>query len=235
VAASKLFAGLENIERALQSRDCGTIVAMSLTHAGPHGRVLVSHTSAAGPMATHVRGTVVANALENIRLAGAYDEYMRVMPEPSAKALLELLPVSWIPIEHVTAHYTAVDKLGLSRAQFAEIGQRNAQRIAETFMGLLIKQVRSLGVDTLKQTVLKLGSVHDRMWRGGGCAVIEQGPKDLLFEFHGCPFAHSRAFRAGYETYGQALAEAFCKVAYVRLVRPQLQQTNALALSLNWV
>ena len=186
-------------------------------------------------MVTHVRGTIVANAIGNLQAAGVYDEYLRVMPEQHVKVLTESLPVSWIPVDHVVAHYMAVDTLGLTRAQFEAIGKRNAQRIADTFMGLVLRQVRSLGVDTLKQVALKLGSMHDRMWRGGGCAVIELGPKDLAFEFHGCPFVQSRAFRAGYETYGQALAEVFCKVAYVRLVRPQLKQTNALSLSMNWV
>ena len=186
-------------------------------------------------MITHVRGTIVANAISNLQLAGVYDDYRSALPEEDAKVLFEALPVSWIPVAHLLAHYHAVDKLSLSRAQFEEIGRRNAQRIAETFMGLIVKQVRSLGVDTLKQAALKIGSVHDRMWRGGGCAVIELGPKDLAFEFHGCPFAHIRAFRAGYESYGQALAEAFCKVAYVKQVRPQLAQTNALSLNLNWV
>ena len=190
----------------------------------------IAATELAPPMCT-----VVANAISNLQLAGVYEDYRSVMPEEDAKVLLEVLPVSWIPVGHLTAHYRAVDKLSLSRAQFEQIGRRNAQRIAETFMGLIVKQVRSLGVDTLKQAALKLGSVHDRMWRGGGCAVIELGPKDLAFEFHGCPFAHIRSFRAGYETYGQALAEAFCKVAYVKHVRPQMAQANALSLSLNWV
>lgn len=209
---------------------------MLQTHAtAPTGRVLIAHTSAAGPMVTHVRGTIVSNAIENLRGAGVYDEYLRLLPEAHAKVLRESLPVSWLPYEHVLAHYFAVDKLGLSRLQFEAIGQRNARRIAETFMGLVLRQVRSLGLNTLKQAVLKLGSMHDRMWRGGGCAVIEHGPKDLAFEFHGCPFVQSRAFRTGYETYGQALAEVFCGVAYVRTVRPQVQQTNALALSVNWV
>ena len=186
-------------------------------------------------MVTHVRGTILANAIGNLKEAGVYDDYLRVIPEAHAKVLLEALPVTWIPVEHITAHYLAVDKLSLSNDQFEAIGRRNAQRIADTFLGLILKQVRSLGVDTLKQAALKLGSVHDRMWRGGGCGVIELGPKELAFEFHGCPFSNIRSFRTGYEKYGQALANVFCKVAYIQIARPQLQQGNALSLRLNWV
>jgi hypothetical protein len=215
---------------------CTIVDTMSRLQATtPSARVLISHTSTEGPMITHVRGTIVANAISNLQHVGVYEDYLRIVPESQVRALLESLPVSWIPTDQVLAHYLAVDKLGLSRAHFEEIGQRNAQRITETFLGLILKQVRTLGVDTLKQAVLKLGSVHDRMWRGGGCEVLEHGPKDLVFEFHGCPFAQSRSFRTGYETYGQALANIFCKVAYVRPIRSNFKDGNALALSMNWV
>jgi hypothetical protein len=186
-------------------------------------------------MVTHVRGTVLSNAVENLRAAGVYDDYLSAMPEAHAKFMSEVLAASWVPVAHAAAHYQAVDTLALTHAQFVEIGRRNAHRIADMILVHILRQVKSLGVDTIKQAVLRMGSIHDRLWRGGGCTVIELGPKDLAFEMHGCPFLESRSFRSGYATYGQALAEVFCKVAYVRVARPRMSHPHTLALSMSWV
>jgi len=199
------------------------------------GRVLLDYTSPEGPTITHVRGILLANAIGNLRDFGLYGEYVRLLPREHQEVLLHALAASWVPVANAVAHYVACDELPLDDEHFKVAGERQAQRIADTFLGSALRSVRSLGVDTLKQACSRLDRLHGRLNRGGGCTVIDLGRKDLQYEVHGCPFAASQSYCRGWTAYTQSLATLFCKVAYVRLARPREAHPHRLAVTINWV
>ena len=202
----------------------------------PHeGRAIVDYQSPEGPTITHVRGIMLMNSLGNLRELGLYDEYTRRMTPTDFDALAQSLATSWVPVRHAVAHYEVLDSFELGADQIKTMGERQATRITGTFLGSALRRVQSMGVDTFKQTMAQLNRLHDRMYRGGGCAAIDAGPKDLMVELSGFPFAGSRSFRGGWLAYTQALANAFCKVAYVRMARPREPHPLRVALTISWV
>lgn len=198
-------------------------------------RVLIDHFSAQSPTITHVRGIMMVNALANVRSVGMYEEYARLMPREYLEAVQQSVAMDWIPVAASLAHYEASDKLPLSDAQFASFGVRQAQRITETFLGGALRRARSLGIDTVKQTIGQIDRLHERIYRGGGCSVIDVGPKDLVFEIHGFPFATTRSFKVAWVSYIEAIAQAFAKIAYVKLSRPREPHQHRLAITVSWV
>lgn len=198
-------------------------------------RVLIEHQSSDGPMVTHVRGIVLANSLANLKRVGVYDDYTRHIRAHDLEVVLGALAASWVPAEHVVAHYTACDVLGLPRATFETFGAAAAAKVSSTFMGLFLARARRWGVDAMRASIMHLPRLNERLYKGGGCTVIELGPKEFHVEDHGLPFAACRAYREGYLAFNQAIAALFCKVVYVKLVRPRVPDPQRLAIAVSWV
>jgi hypothetical protein len=198
-------------------------------------RVLVDYTSAGGPVVTHVRGIMLANAIANLRRIGAYDEYASHIAAADLDVVLSTVAASWVPVVHVVAHYVACDALGLSRAAFDGIGASNADRVASTFLAGFLRRARGFGVDGMHISLTHWPKLNERLFKGGRCVIIELGPKEVHIERHGLPFAHCRAYREGFMAFSQSLASLFCKVAYLKPVRPRVPDAQNLAITLSWV
>lgn len=201
----------------------------------PAGEILVDHVHAEGTTITYVRGIMLANAPGNLRSLGLYDDYLRLLPQVTRDALAEGVANAWLPVEHALAHYEACDRLPISGEQFAAFGRRQAERMRDTFLGLAIQRARALRLTDLKATLARVGTLHDRIYRGGGCAAIELGPKDVIFEISGFPFAASHAFRSGWVAYCEAVAGLFVRAVTVKLTRPRALHPQRLALQVSWV
>ena len=198
-------------------------------------RVLVEHMSSVGPTITHVRGLMLVNALNNLRNVGMFDEYTHVMPPVQLEVVMQAIATSWVPVTHLVAHYEACDRLALTQEHFDTFGRRTAQSVTETFLGLALQRARALGVDGIKPTLSQITRLHERLYQGGGCTVLDAGPKDVVIEIHGFPFAGSRTFRNAWVGYLRAICDAFAKVAYVNLVRPREPHPHRAAAAGSWV
>lgn len=199
------------------------------------GPVLVDYQHPEGHTITHVRGIMLANTRDNLRGIGLYEDYQRLLPEPARSALAEAVASAFIPVEHVLAHYQACDRLPISAEQFALFGRRQAERVRDTFLGITLQRARSLGLTDLKAMLGRVGQLHERIYRGGGCAAIELGPKDVHFEISGFPFAECHAFRSGWVAYTEAFSALFVRVATAKQTRPRTPHPHRLALRVSWV
>jgi hypothetical protein len=197
--------------------------------------VLLDHVSGEGPTLTHVRGILLANGLQNLKTFGYYEEYCRLIAPHHLAALQELMATAWLPAEHVLAHYVTCDLLPITAAQYAEIGNRQADQVRDTFLGGTLRRARDLGLEGLKYALSQVGRLHERIYRGGGCAAFDVGPKDVIVEVSGFPFATTHSFRSGWLAYAHAMSELFTRTSYVKLARPRVIHPHRLALSLTWV
>lgn len=198
-------------------------------------QVVVEHISAHGPTVTHVRGTLIVGARENLRELGVFDEYQRRLPSALREAVLYALASSWLPLEVARAHYLTCDQLGLSAAQVNRLGELSAQRIIGTFAGRALKVARDVGAETYWMLMEKNDRLYDRMYQGGGVTVLKTGPKDVWLENVGQPLATCRFWRALYLAYMESMGRAFARASYVKMARPRTAHPHAIAISGSWV
>ena len=198
-------------------------------------RVLVEHMSSVGPTITHVRGLMLVNVLNNLRAVGMFEEYARVMPPMHLEVVTQTMATTWVPVAHLLAHYEACDRLPLTQEHINVFGQRTAQSVTDTFLGLALQRVRMLGVDGVKPALAQISRLHERLYQGGGCTVLDAGPKDVVIEIHGFPFAGSRTFRSAWVAYLRSVCDSFAKTAYVKLVRPREPHPHRAAAAGSWV
>ncbi len=204
-------------------------------HLSSPERIILDYLSPYGPSVTHMRGTVISGALSNLKGAGFYDRYVGLLPSRYRETVIYGLASSWVTIDAVIAHYAACDELGLSERELEHLGSMMANRIANTFLAGPIRKSRAFGVEAFRWAMSHVSVLHERIYKGGVCAVIETGPKDLIHEVHGFPFAQSRYFRRSYASYCRALAALFCKVAFVKPVRARAPLPDRIAIAYSWV
>jgi hypothetical protein len=197
--------------------------------------VVLDYTSPLGPVVTHMRGTLLVNSLDNLRALGLFERYAETLPEAHRGVIPYTLAASWIPIDMALAHYDTCDALGLSEEQLAKMGEMMASRVADTFLGTVLRTTRNAGVETLWSALGHNHRLLERMYKGGGMAVLKTGPKDLVLENTGLPIVTSRYWRRVYVYYMQAIGNMFTKITYVKLVRPRVSHPHSIAVAASWV
>lgn len=201
----------------------------------PAGRILIDHLHPEQSSVTHVKGLILVNSLDNLKRAGQFERYQVLLPEAHREAVLYAIAASWVPIAAAVAHYEACDQLMLSDAELERTGTLVAQRIAETFLGTLFRSTRKAGMEAYWFVVKQSDRLWERAYQGGGCTVIQTGPKDVTVEWHGLPLVTSRHFRVAQRYYSRALASLFCSRAFVNTVRPRVAHPHRLATAVSWV
>lgn len=199
-------------------------------------KVLVDHTSEHGPTTTHIRGGLLVGNLHMLRETGHYERYLRCLPQQFHETIGYALAASWVPMEAALAHCQACDELFLDDERLAEVGVHNARRVLDSFVGTLLRTARSAGADAGHWLALKQSSrLWERLYQGGGCVVLQTGPKDAVFEIFGNPQSSSRFFRTAHTGFIRGVAQVLTKTAMVKLVRPRTNRPHALAVSSSWV
>ncbi|HEX4353791.1 MAG TPA: hypothetical protein VHZ95_12770 [Polyangiales bacterium] len=169
----------------------------SARNTGPHEirQIVEPHIPNAGPV-TAVRNVLLQSSLIELKAAGFYERYERlVAPEVLAELTANLGP-SWIPIETVLAHYDACDRMNLSEADFAKLGARVGDRVHSTVL-VTTKKKPAEDFDLWKVE----GPLH-RMWgrvfQGGSIQVVKLGPKLKLVETRGMRLNRYHYYRQGH-------------------------------------
>ena len=176
------------------------------------------------PAATHVRGTVLCSSQRALRLRGLYDEYAAHLPMADRKAMLEISPATWVPIEMAVAHYSACDRLPLTPSIIDEIGGEMGRRVNESSLSVLVRMSREAGV-TPWAPLTRVNRFREATWRGGSNAVWKIGPKEARLEWAGIPCASISYFMLAFAGYVRSMLEMFCKKVYVRPIAAQLTNT----------
>jgi hypothetical protein len=197
--------------------------------------VVLDYTSPLGPNVTHMRGTLLANSLDSLRAISLYDRYLEMLPPSHREVIPYTIAASWIPIDIALIHYETCDAMGLSEAELEKMGEMMAARVAETFLSTVLRTTRNAGVDSFWTVLKQNNRLLERMYQGGGMAVLKTGPKDLILENTGLPVVTSRYWRRAYVYYMKAIGDMFTKVTYVKLVRPRVAHPHSVAIACSWV
>ena len=95
---------------------------------------------------SHVRATLLASSMQTLRARGLFERYSELLDPAHRSAVLDSVAGEWLAVEHAFAHYTACDQLELSVDEQIAIGRDVSRRTHETFLGLLVKLARGVGV-----------------------------------------------------------------------------------------
>jgi len=196
--------------------------------------LICDHHSAAGPVVTAVRGTMLVSSVSTIRELGLYERYLACLPASMHDQVLYTLAMSWSPIEVAVAHYQACDDMGLHDDQIAEVGARVSGRFASTFLGTLLGAARGAGVDAPWLGLRAQPRSWDRMFVGGGARIERVGPKDVIGTFSGTPLARIRYYRQSFCGYYRGLAKLFGHQAHVKVIGERAD-SDTLIVSGSWV
>lgn len=199
-------------------------------------QVILEYRSADGPEVTQVRGAVLATAMRHLKESALYEQYLRGLPEARRDALVYAVAASWIPVEDALAHCHAIDALGVSERAIEEHGEAIAKDLASTVFATVVRSTLSVTGPSKGWVLLKQADrLMQRLYSGGGCTVIQTGPKDAVFEVHGLPLLTSRYFRASHHAWLRGLTKVAIGGSFAKGVRPRDPHPHTAATSLSWV
>jgi hypothetical protein len=184
-------------------------------------------------LATELRSTLVASSLESLRRRSLLDRYREIVAPQHKDALLSTVAGLWLPMEIGHAHYEAVDKLGFTVEEQADIGAEVSHKIHDTFLGVVMKMATNAGVTPW--TLLPKGNqLYSRLFRGGGgTRVIKLGPKEARADLVGIPLLTVPYLRHAMRGLYQAAISVFCTRCYVHEVARHSAPT-AITLRISW-
>jgi hypothetical protein len=143
---------------------------------------------------SHVRGTLLASSMQSLRSRGLFERYCMLLAPAQRDAVLNSVAGEWLEVEVAFAHYMACDGLQLSVDDQLAMGRDVSRRTHETFLGLLVKMARGVGV-TPWVVMPKINALYQRVFRGGGTQITRLGPKDAKVEMVGLSLLSIPYFR----------------------------------------
>lgn len=146
---------------------------------------------------SHVRGTLLASSIQSLRFRGLFDRYATLLPDSHRDRVLNSVAGEWLTAEIAHAHYTACDALKLGVEEQISMGHDVSRRTHETFLGLIVKMARGVGV-TPWVVFPKINSLYMRIFRGGGIQITRLGPKDARIQTVGLSPLSIPYFRNAY-------------------------------------
>ena len=146
---------------------------------------------------THVRGTLLASSIQSLRSRGLFERYAALLPQRHRDLVLNSVAGEWLRTEIALAHYSACDALRLPVADQIGMGHEVSRRTHETFLGLIVKMARGMGV-TPWVVFPKINSLYMRIFRGGGIQITRLGPKDARVQTVGLVPLRIAYFRNAY-------------------------------------
>jgi len=182
--------------------------------------------------ATAFRSTWLHSSIVALRERGLLEGYLRELPPALHETVTLTVAGVWLPIDVAIAHYWAIDRLGLSRAEASVIGLDVTRKAHGTMLGMVLRRAKQSGVTPW--TVL--GEVHrlwERVFKGAGVAVYQRGPKDALIEIVHWPCAEVPYVRAGMPAVARAVLELFCTKAVASPYAPFGSKTS-LGIKVAW-
>jgi hypothetical protein len=166
----------------------------------------------------HIRSTVLVASLGHLRERGRLDDYLRALPEPLHRTLLEAIPGMWLPADAAIAHYAACDTLGYDDDAAVQVGRRVSERLRGTLLGTVVRL--SKGAGATPWTVLPhFQRFWSRLFDGSALAGFRLGPKEARLDVLDMPLCTSRYFRGAVCGQCMAVVDLFCRRSYCA-VRP---------------
>ena len=166
---------------------------------------------------SEVRGTLLASSMQSLRARGLFERYSDRLAPDQRDAVLNIVAGEWLPTAVALAHYTACDALQLSVDEQIAMGRDVSRRTHETFLGLLVKMARGVGV-TPWIVLPKINLLYERVFRGGGTQITRMGPSDAKVEMVGLTLLSIPYFRNALLGMYEAGVSLFASKVQVRSV-----------------
>jgi len=181
---------------------------------------------------TRVRSTLIASSLRSVREHGHFDAYIAHLDAAWRETILHSVAGVWMPVAAGNAHYRACDALQLSPVVQVQIGREVGDRIQGTFLASMVRTAKGAGL-TPWRALAYTPKLYDRLFEGGGMAVVKLGPKEARVEMANNPIVGVGYFRNGLRGLYQVAIELFCTKAYVTNI-PKLATDTSCALKISW-
>lgn len=189
-----------------------------------------------GATVTHVRGSLLIAFMQLLTDVGERERFLTVLPTQYHELVEYTLAASWVSASDFIVFFAALDETFADDEQLRRLGERLGERISKSLFGALLASLRPAGTEE----GMWLGMRHaDRMWpriyKGGGCTLTQVGPKDLLFEVHGIPFASSRSFQVLHAAFMRGMFLMLTKTCFAKPKLGRNRRENAFTIQLSWV
>jgi hypothetical protein len=199
-------------------------------------KVVVDYMCPNRPQVTDLRGSLVVGALRLLKDGEHFERYMAMVPPERRDVVNFSLASSWITSEIAHGFFSSIDNLQLSDSQIAKMGERLGTHILDNLFATLVRSARSAGADTGVWFVMRqCERVWSRVYQGGGCTLIQTGPKDAILEVHGVPFAESRCFRMMHGAFMRGMVQMVARTCIAKPARAREPRPDRYAISLSWV
>ncbi|WP_236520136.1 hypothetical protein [Sandaracinus amylolyticus] len=186
------------------------------------------------PLATHVRGALIAPSLQLVRSFYLEPEYFAALPPELHDRLRALTASSWLTMDVATAHYAAIDTLGLAPNAILEMGRQSATRVHGSYVRTIIEQLRVTGDAEPVSLLSRLPSILDRIVLGGTAAVFRVGAREVRVELLGMPFLAYDYLRHGWAGAFQASLELVTRKVHVAEITA-LRTDTSVAYQIAWI
>lgn len=199
-------------------------------------QVVVDYTSPHGAVVSNVRAIVVQSAFAKLKEHGYYDDYMAEYPQDLALLTTQALASSWLPIEASIAHYATLEAIGLSDAQISRLGEESGAGLFDQLFATVVRAIRNAGGGAGIWFGFKQADrIMARIYNGGGCQVLQVGPKDAHYELRGLPAVSTRASRVTQAAFLRGVLSISTKVCVVKVVPASELRSDYIRLSISWV
>jgi hypothetical protein len=171
------------------------------------------------PVTTQFRSTWLSSSLRALRERKLIDQYLAYLPEEHHEAVLTTVVGVWLPSAIAVAHYEACDRLGLTEAEQLSIGSEVGKHAQGTVFSVAVNLAKGAGV-TPWTLLARLPGVWERIWVGGGVAIVKLGPKEARVEIGGWQCSRVSYTRVAMRGVIAGLVDLFSAKAYVRQLTP---------------
>jgi hypothetical protein len=172
--------------------------------------------------------------LTSLRERGLFERYDALQTSPHRQKILNLVAGEWLPLEVGFAHYQACDALGLSESEQVAIGKDVSRRVHETFLNLIVKAARGVGV-TPWLLLPRGNTMNSRLCVGGGVRIWKVAPKSVRVELARMPHLVVPYVRNGLVGLYAAAVELLAENVTARIVKGKsFDPAQLLVLRIDW-
>lgn len=181
-----------------------------------------------------VRSTLLTSSLASLRARGLFARYDLAQRSRHRDAILNCVAGEWLDINVAFAHYEACDAIGLSREEQVGIGRDVSKRIHDTFLRLIVKVARGVGV-TPWTLLAKSNTLRARLLNGGGIRVTRLGRTSARIEIAEIPLFRVPYFQNAVLGVYQAGVELLASNVTGRLLKAEPSQPERLTvMRIDW-
>ena len=197
------------------------------------GELILDYPKPLEPV-TALRSTLISSSLSSLRERGLFERYDALQTSPHRHKILNLVAGEWLPLEVGLAHYQACDGLGLSESEQFAIGKDVSRRIHETFLNLVVKAARGVGM-TPWILLPRGNSVNGRLCIGGGLRIWKVGEKSVRIELARMPQLAIPYVRNGLVGLYAAAIELLAENVTARIVKSEsFDPARLVVLRIDW-